>query len=82
MDMFVKQRNFKVICFAVDKNFRDRQSNEWLGIVSSLKSFGRLQAFERDEKEKEIAKRRDLMFSKQSSTLEAVGDLGMECGKL
>lgn len=27
MDMFVKQRNFKVICFAVDKNLRERQSN-------------------------------------------------------
>lgn len=36
LDMFIKQRNFKVICFALDKNERSRFAMEWQGITHMI----------------------------------------------
>jgi hypothetical protein len=39
MDMFIKQRNFKVICFALDKKLKHQYDEEWQGLTHSMKTF-------------------------------------------
>jgi len=36
LDLFVKQRNFKIICFAMDKTLRGQNAGEYEGIVKTI----------------------------------------------
>jgi len=60
LDMFIKQRNFKVICFAVDKELKFKYEAEWQGtahrVIRSIREGEDSKALERNGDRDEVKK--------------------------
>lgn len=82
MDMFLKQRNFKVICFAMDKRFRKEIESEWQGISHSIKQRIDDNEERRDDEKEEAKKELEVRFRQQDLTHEMVKNMANQMDRM
>jgi len=57
--MFRSQRNFKVIFFSFDKEFKQDEDTQWLGITNAIQKFQIDQSNKKKEADKKQNKKAD-----------------------
>lgn len=75
MDMFVKQRNFKVIFFAMDKKLKREEDEMWLGVANAFRVFMVNSDNDKAFKERQAVEQRTSIADKGAETLNLVNEM-------
>ena len=74
LDVFFKQKEFKAICFAVDKDHRKRRERKYEGVVKTQRKFFIQQENLRIDERKETTARHEALHEAQEKTLDTIDD--------
>ena len=72
MDLFTRQRNYKVIFFSIDKELKKEEDTMWLGITSAVQRFQVDMQNKKKQQDKKSDKVREDISIQQKQTLEIV----------
>ena len=74
LDVFFKPKEFKSVCFAIDKNHRKIRQQKYEGMVKTYKKFCVMQENLRVTERKETAERHERLHEAQENTLDTIDD--------